>query len=49
MMVEDVVKCVLREREAGYSILQISMICECSTHKVRKILKEYGDPLKRVR
>jgi len=43
----DTILCVLKERAYGYSILEISRFCECSTHTVSKILKEYGDPLKK--
>ena len=46
---DRLVECILRNREEGYSILQISMFCKCSTRRVRSVLKRYGDPLKRVR
>ncbi len=45
----DLVECVLKEREQGYSLYYISVICGCSIRKVREILKKHGDPLKRIK
>ena len=43
----DTILCVLKYRADGYAIHDIKDFCRCSEYMVRKILKEYGDPLKK--
>ena len=43
----DTILCVLKYRADGYAIHDIKDFCRCSEYMVRKILKQFGDPLKK--